>query len=702
MKRRWLPWLGLAVALTATALVYWPGTYGSFLLDDYPNIVDNPALKITSLAPANLIRAAESSDSGPLGRPLSMVSFALNDYFSGMKPGPMKITNVAIHLLNGVLVFLFLRLLLGAYARSRERKTGDSRRGPPLLQGEEGITSAAQGNTPSPSTGEGWGEGEKDNREQACSYSSPAPIYDWVALAVTAAWLLAPINLTAVLYVVQRMTSLAATFTLLGLIAYMAGRRLLLADTRHKTGALMLLAAALVATALAAFTKEVGALTLLYAFVIEWVIFGLRRADGRRSPLMIGYFTLFLLLPGIGAVVWLLPGALEPGAWASRSFDLGQRLLSEGSAIWHYIGWSLLPDLRQLTLYHDAFPVARNLVTPWTTLPAWAGIAILFAAGLALRRRRPLISLGILWFLAGQVMTATFIPLELVFEHREYLPSIGLYLLLFSPLLLVESRRLRVARIGAVAAIVLLYACALALRSLDWSNPLLQAAIEAQAHPESPRATYAYGRTLAMFTTVDPSVAPKARAALEAARRVPGQTTLPDSALILLEHDLHQPIRREWFEDMAKQLHRRPPNPEDIAALNSLVNCAIREDDPCRFPRLALDSVFAAALEGRAPNGYVMAIYGNYLLNARHDPAAATGIFKALVHLSPDEPAYHFNLGVSEANAGNLAAARTELATLKRLNRFGLNDPQIKGLSKLISRIAHDTTQEKQTHDDKH
>jgi hypothetical protein len=181
---------------------------------------------------------------------------------------------------------------------------------------------------------------------------------------------------------------------------------------------------------------------------------------------------------------------------------------------------------------------------------------------------------------------------------------------------------------------------------------------------------------------------------------VPGQTTLPDSALILLAHDLHQPIRREWLEDMEKQLHRRPPGPEDVAALNSLVSCAIREDNPCRFPGLALDSVFAAALEGRAPNGYVMAIYGNYLLNARHDPAAATGIFKALVHLSPDEPAYHFNLGVSEANAGDLAAARKELATLKRLNRFGLNDPQIKGLSNLISRVAHDTKQEKQTPDD--
>ncbi|HEX5314865.1 MAG TPA: hypothetical protein VFX38_08195, partial [Gammaproteobacteria bacterium] len=449
---------------------------------------------------------------------------------------------------------------------------------------------------------------------------------------------------------------------------------------------LALFAAALVATALATFTKEDGALTLLYAFVIEWTIFAFRRGDGRRSRLTIAFFVVFLAFPAAGAVAWLLPGTLHPSAWASRSFGLGERILSEGRVIWDYFVWSLFPDLRQLTLYHDGFAASRGLFTPWTTLLAWAGIAVFLAAGILLRRRRPLVSLGILWFLAGQVLTASFIPLELVFEHREYLPSLGLYLALFAPIALADPRvRLLRARAAALAAIVLLYGGALTLRSLDWSNPLLQAAIAAKAHPDSPRATYGYGRTLAMFATLDPDIVPRARAALETASRVPGQTTLPDSALILLAHNSGEPMRREWFADMEKQLRRRAPGPEDIAALDSLVHCAIREKNPCRFPPYALDSVFASALTGRVPNGYLMAIYGNYLLNARRNPGAAAGIFRALVHLSPRTPAYHFNLGVCEANLDHLALARAELATLKRLNRFGLNDSQVEALTRLIA-----------------
>ncbi|MDN5865373.1 MAG: hypothetical protein L0I62_09220 [Gammaproteobacteria bacterium] len=125
---RLLSRLGLVVVLVATALLYWPGTRGGFLLDDYPNIVDNPAMQSVSLSAADMWRVVESTQSGPTGRPIAMMSFALNAHFSGLSPQAMKVTNLVIHLVNGLLVFLFLRLLLGEYARLRAgRREEESR-----------------------------------------------------------------------------------------------------------------------------------------------------------------------------------------------------------------------------------------------------------------------------------------------------------------------------------------------------------------------------------------------------------------------------------------------------------------------------------------------------------------------------------------------------------------------------------------------
>ncbi len=659
LRRRGLVWAGLALVLVVAALVYWPGTHGGFLLDDYPNIVENPAMQSVALTAPDFLRAATSTHTGPLDRPIAMMSFALNAHFTGLDSRAMKLTNLAIHLANGVLVFLLLRLLLREYARLKDTES-----------------------------------------------SSRVPALAWTALAAAAAWLLAPINLTSVLYTVQRMTSLAALFTLAALILFTLARRWLFERRRRSAAIVLLLAAALVLVPLATLTKESGALTLVYALVIEWVFFRFRNArigpreeraiparavDESRRPVAwvsVGYFALFLLVPMILGLIWIVPGALSPGAWMTRDFTLGERLLTEGRVLWHYIYWTLVPNVQAMSLYHDAFPVSRGLFSPWWSLPAWGGIAALLAAGAAGARHWPLVGFGLLWFLAGQLLTASFIPLELVFEHREYLPSLGLFVAVLTPLLLAPPRRrLRTARIAAACALVLLYAGGLSLRSLDWSNPLVHAAIAARTHPDSPRATYSYGRVLLALSSRDPRLVPKARQALETARKVPGQGLLPVSALILLAHETHAPMQRAWFRAMAAKLRARAPDAQDIAALNALVRCAIREQDACNFPPGAMAAVFAAALRNSGSNAYLMAIYGNYLLNALERPKSAATIFRALVRRHPADAGYHFSLGVCLAASGDGGGARAELAKLRRLNRYGIHDPDVQKLDQLIHRL---------------
>src|SRR5471030_97780 len=92
----------LALALLATVVVYLPSLHGGYVFDDFPNIVNNLPLHIKHASPSELLGAALATPSSDLGRPLASLTFALNWLATGADPRPMKITNLAIHLLNGI------------------------------------------------------------------------------------------------------------------------------------------------------------------------------------------------------------------------------------------------------------------------------------------------------------------------------------------------------------------------------------------------------------------------------------------------------------------------------------------------------------------------------------------------------------------------------------------------------------------------
>ena len=107
-------WLFLLVCVL-TAAIYLPGLAGDYVFDDMPNLLNNKRLQIDSLDMESLQGAALSSGSGMLRRPVSMMSFALNRYFFGVAPYSYKAVNLVIHLLTGLGLYLFSRLLVNAY-----------------------------------------------------------------------------------------------------------------------------------------------------------------------------------------------------------------------------------------------------------------------------------------------------------------------------------------------------------------------------------------------------------------------------------------------------------------------------------------------------------------------------------------------------------------------------------------------------------
>ncbi|MFI4921014.1 MAG: hypothetical protein ACHQAZ_05175, partial [Gammaproteobacteria bacterium] len=197
---------------------------------------------------------------------------------------------------------------------------------------------------------------------------------------------------------------------------------------------------------------------------------------------------LILPLLAAGALAVLKPGFLF-GGYGGRDFTPYERVLSECRILLDYLRWALIPDIRQLALFHDDINPSRGLLSPASTLPSVIAILGILAASIALRKRTPLLSLGVLWFFAGHLMESTILPLELVFEHRNYLPIFGLIFGSIGTLypLAAEHGRALTAKV-LLAVCILLLALTTAMRSADWQTELTYARSESAHHPHSARA----------------------------------------------------------------------------------------------------------------------------------------------------------------------------------------------------------------------
>lgn len=426
-------WLG---ALVLGLCTYLPGLPGAFVFDDYGSISNNAAIRLQALTVPNLLQAAFSAPVGGLLRPISSLSFALDAYFFGVSPEPFKITNICIHLLVSILLWCLARELLRAY--------------------------------------------------RSCSGTALSDgAINWLSLAASSLWLVHPLNLTSVLYAVQRDNSLAALFTIASIQSYMVGRR-----SPGTGGRLLIWLLTPILTATGMLCKENAALTPVYILVIEFTLLGFRRPDGGRSREARWFLAVFLLLPLLAAATFtvLKPGFFFSG-YEGRGFTLYQRLLSEPRVLMDYLRWAFIPDLRQLGLFHDDIKPSLGLLAPATTLPCLLAVSGLLAAGLGLRHRLPILSFGILWFFAGQLMESTVLPLELAFEHRNYLPLFGLILGCIGTACPLAARHRRTLTAGALLiSCILLLALSTAMRAADWQTELIFARSESRHHPHSARA----------------------------------------------------------------------------------------------------------------------------------------------------------------------------------------------------------------------
>lgn len=476
----------LAVIALVAITLYAPGLNGPWLVDDDSNLGIFQAFSASNAPYSELIFG---NTSGPLGRSVSMASFAINHKLGLFDTTSLKAGNLLLHALNGLLLFAVLSRLNHARPFLASSK--------PLLL--------------------------------------PALLAVW--------WLALPLHASSVLYIVQRMTLLASFFSLAACLSYVQGR--LMPCTWH--GRVLIASSLLLFSPLAILSKESAFVTLPWLVLIELFFFS--KAPVWRNGLPQALSALVAV-----TIVALIATALAlniSNDYLAREFTLEQRLLTQGRVIWSYIRDIFIPSGGAMGLFHDDFPISFNLWIPATTLPALAGLVGLLFLSLRVSATRwwPL-AFGFLFFLAGHLIESTIVPLELYFEHRNYLPSAGLLLAAGSALLLAWPHRKVL-----LTTLWLLYVSILAIatwqRSHIWANKSLLLETSALLHPHSLRAWTDYPEDL--LANRQPRLA--LEAALVAARNNPAYAGISYMQMMSVYCRIQQPVPAPLVKLTAQTLH---------------------------------------------------------------------------------------------------------------------------------------------------
>ena len=358
----------IALALIAgVALIAYSNTFHvPFQFDDWPNILNNPNIQIKTFTwerAEQLIKNTYKEST----RFFSIFTLALNYYWGELDVFGYHLVNFMIHVASGILLYWFL--ILTFHLPSLKEKYG--------------------------------------------------PISYRVALFSSLIFISHPIQTQSVTYIVQRMASMAGMFYLLSLVLYIKGR-LSFGQTRF-----FYLGGVGLCYLLGVFSKENVAILPLFIFLYEFYFFQnvTVSQEGRKI--------LFLLLGSIGLI--LLIGLIIGGEkyfrivmedYQIRNFTLEERILTQFRVVLYYVTLLIYPHPSRLNLDYD-FPLSKTILDPPSTLISMCLIAGLIGYSIWIAKKRPLISFFILWYFGNLLIESSIFPLEMVFEHRLYLPAAG-------------------------------------------------------------------------------------------------------------------------------------------------------------------------------------------------------------------------------------------------------------------------------------
>jgi len=345
----------------------------SWHFDDYPNIVENSRIHLNALS---LEGVKDSFFANPKGddkpyRPVAMLTFALNWYLGESNVSGYRLVNITVHVAVAFFLFLtVLKLFSTPYLHSF-------------------------------------------NRQNAY----------FIALLAAAIWAIHPIQIQAVTYIVQRMAALATLFYIIGIWAYISGRTSQVLYIR-----IFCYAGVLLSFFLAFYSKENAVLLPATLVLIEFSFF-----QDLKQPVAKWCFR--VLVAAAIALVFAAYLYSSFGGWTDsfsyyrRDFEPIERLMTQLRVVVFYLWQILYPVPEQFSITHD-FAISRSFFEPLSTFASLILISTMSAFSIWALHKSPALKIAgfsILFFFLNHIVESSFLSIEMVFEHRNYLPSLFLF-----------------------------------------------------------------------------------------------------------------------------------------------------------------------------------------------------------------------------------------------------------------------------------
>ena len=447
------------ILMVILVAIYSNSTGVPFYFDDEPFILNNSNIHADTLSFSDIV--VKPLHGPGRFRALPMISFALNFYFGRLNVYGYHLVNILFHILNTVLLFFLILITLKCSGRISSKEEGGA-----------GIERHLQG---------------KD---------FPVIAF-WAALL----WGISPLHTGSVTYIVQRMNLMAMFFSLTALLFYLKGRLLLIgesaifADSESADKKLMIpvifFFAAVFAVGCAVFSKENAAILPIVILMYELFFFSRKRRgqEGGAPKRLIFLIIYICAIPGLLfllSIIWFHKNPIEviKYSYITRDFTMGERLLTEPRVLWHYISLLIFPLYSRLQLVYD-FQLSTSLFSPWTTLPAIAGLVAVAGLLYKYTDKYRLEAFCVVWFFLQSVIESSFVGIEIIYEHRTYMPSAFFFLLLVLVLYRFSRNRKTAYTILAIFAIFSIYSTV--ERNNLWRTPELFWADNYTKSPEEAR-----------------------------------------------------------------------------------------------------------------------------------------------------------------------------------------------------------------------
>lgn len=539
---------------------YSPGQASGFKHDDFANLVDNSALVTADTTLQSLIDVAFSAEVSPLRRPVAMTSFWVEHVFFAGSSATLIRTNIFLHTLTAASVWLFGALVFAS------------------------LDSGSQSN-------------QLSERRVSPSWA--------LALFPALVFLFHPYNVSTVLYAIQRMTILSTLFSIWALNFYLVAR-VCCAEASLGIKKVSFLSASAFSAGLALLSKETALSLLLVIPLIELTLVSTEKPntlDKFSKTVCLSFPLIFFL--GIFYSLGVTPDAIQ-NAFQGRAFDLSTRLWAECWIVLIYLKQSLIPNIFEMGLHQD------NALTDYLSRPAWknlgAGLSLLVMVALAvlMRRRLPGISFGLAFFLLCHLLESSIIPLELMYEHRNYFALSGLLIGLVYEVRRILRRSnydLSTWKMFSIAGLFI-FTCALLLhmRIQPWANPIEHLAAQSEKNADSVRNPWTlsgiYQRSYLLYGQTEDLE--KALYWIDRSSDAEQHYQAAHLAAYALRLRTGRPVGQSTVDDLIEKLRSRPLSAESVSMLKFLNECWLTKK--CETDGPDVQRIFSAALTNQQIN----------------------------------------------------------------------------------------------------